>query len=298
MAIDRLLRSRKCVEALSFLLAVVVGIVFIVIMLSFISKLGEKQEEDSYNSRCRNSVLAYAKLNALPFGEAIADEGEILCPTRFVEIADGRPSQMRRDVANLMFNCWHNYGEGRLNLFDPGSNMYCAICDVFEFEDKSTKLDHFVSFLMSERVPVDVGDGYRPTYFEYLSDKTTDADTVSSSKKSDMNYLDGSKRYAVLFTHNKENVWYDVVNTFAGSWENAGMTAGAGVLITLLGDPIALFVASTAVAAIPFAAVASSALTGSGEWHASVVLIEYSAEGINEIGCEQMPVSMLDKQFR
>ncbi len=303
---SRFLGARKGMASFHFLVIVIVGLVLLALLLIIVSKIGANLEERAVESRCKNSVIAHSKLNSLPFGSATTDPGDIECPTRFITVADESPLSMKREVANMMYRCWDNYGEGRLLLFEATDKKFCAICDVFEFEDRGTRLDGFMSFLMVERVPERSREGYSPTYFDYIAGRSTDPSVVDdpSTQQLDTNYLDGSKRYAVLFTYYKTSFWHKVWNGVKGFVVGAVVTvvlAGPGIVISAISGgtatPFVVLGISAAVAGAVGATVGAAGTTAA-DWEAKLLLVEYSPEMIAELGCEELPISMVDAGFR
>jgi len=297
-----MMKSKKASQ-FTFIFAVVLAVVILIIMILLFSKIRKGMEESAHDMRCKSSIAAYAKLNnipKIPGSSGNVDESDIDCPTKFVTIEKGSPLKTKREIANLMFECWNNYGEGKLLLFKPESMKFCAICSVFQFEDKSVKVDKFLSFLVTERAPIKNKDGFSPTYYDYISG-SSGSDIMLSGQLSgyDQNYLSGNKRYAVVFAIQKDLFW----NKF---WNGAkGFAVAASIMVVLATATVV-----TAGVGGPLAIVALSALAGSagayvgadttvsGDWKANLMTVEYSPDSLAKLDCDSIPVSMLDKKFR
>jgi len=185
-------------------LVVIIGAVMIVILIMLAMKIAKAGEKQAYESRCKTSLQAYAKFNKLPFGSANADAANIECPTQWLVIPKSSPRMMKRDVADLMVECWGNYGEGKLLLFKATDDKFCAICSVFQFDDKSVKIDRFLSFLMTEKTSVRTSDGIALSYFNYIYGPNADKSLATMASEGDNTLLDGSKKYAVIFGFYKQ----------------------------------------------------------------------------------------------
>ncbi len=297
-------------------LVVIVGVVTLILLIILFKQIADGAEAHALDSRCKASVMAYAKLKNMPIGDVKGDSSDIECPTDFVTIEKSTPLSMRRDVADLMYECWNNYGQGKLRLFSASDRKFCAVCSVFQFEDKSTKLDRFVSFLMSERIPARLSDGTRPTYHEYISKVQTSPDVVDATRQIDTQFLSGSQRYTVLFTFYKQSYWSKVKGTLAGAavggtigvatFAVAGVityfTAGTGAVvagvIVKAGITTAIVVGTSVGAAVGGVSADGEVFTEGADWDARLIMVPYSVESLKSLGCEELPVSMLDKKFR
>ncbi|MFH1064249.1 MAG: hypothetical protein V1729_04170 [Candidatus Woesearchaeota archaeon] len=308
--------KKKALGNFTMPLVVIVGMVTLVLLLILFKQIADGAEEHAMDSRCKASVTAYAKIKNLPIGDVKGDAADIDCPTKFVTIEKSTPLSMRREVADLMYQCWYNYGEGKLRLFSAKDTKFCAVCSVFQFEDKSTQLDRMVSFLMSERIPSRLADGTRPTYFEYISKVQTSPTVVDAARQTDTNFLSGTHRYAVMFTYYKQSYWSKVSGILAGAAVGgtiavatvavAGVityfSAGTGVVvagaIVKVGFTTALVVGASVGAAVGGTAAGGEVFTEGADWDARLVMTPYSPEDLKNLGCDEIPVSMLDKKFR
>jgi hypothetical protein len=306
-------RSKKAMSAMfAMLIAIVIVTVIIILIIIIFKKIADASEESALRSRCQASVAAYARLKDIPFGEATTGEADIRCPTQYITIEDTTPKDMRRQVANQMVDCWSNFGAGKLRLFTADDEKFCVICSVLEFEDESEKLTGLSSFLMTERAPV-IQDKKRPTYYEYLTGVQTNPEIVDQVKSSvDLNYLDGSKRYAVMFTFYKESYWSKLKSALYGALTGAVagtvvvLGVGVGLFLAVgtvgIGAPVsALIVSGSAALGAYIAAETSESdswTTEGADWDANVILAEYNAAGLEALGCTALPVSQVDERFR
>ncbi|HII72510.1 TPA: hypothetical protein HA265_07175 [Candidatus Woesearchaeota archaeon] len=101
--------------------------VIISVLIVLMYNISQGAKEQAYHTRCKASVLAYSKLLNMPFGDKVADTADIECPTQFLTIEKGSSLSMKRDVANLMFQCWNNFGEGDIPLFSQTDDKFCVV---------------------------------------------------------------------------------------------------------------------------------------------------------------------------
>jgi hypothetical protein len=236
--------SRKAITpAFNLMIAAVSAIIILLLLLLLLRSIGQKAEDQSEKARCKSSVTAYARLGELPLGRDVKDERSIDCPTKFVTIKKTTPRKMRTQIANLMVDCWDNYGEGKLMLFSPFSlESFCALCSVFQFQDKSMQLKGLPGFMMTEEAPI-VRKDWHPTYQEFITgERSVEFMLDKAEGSADLSSLDGSKRYVV--TYFTESSW-------------------------IMRD-------------VP----------------ATIIVAEYSEQGLKDMGCTALPVSMIDARFK
>jgi hypothetical protein len=263
-----MIRSKKAMDNFTISLVVIISAVMIVILIMLAFKIAKAGEKQAFESRCKTSVQAYAKFNKLPFGSAASDAANIECPTQWLTIPKSSPRTTKRDVADLMVECWSSYGEGKLLLFKATDDKFCAICSVFQFEDTSVKIDRFLTFLMAEKTSVRTSEGIAPSYFNYIYGPNAAKNLNTLASEGDNTFLDGSKKYAVIFGFYKQAFYKKMSN--------------------------ALIAFAIAPVWAPVAFIGTSAV----DWSAGTFLVEYTPENIKTVGCTQLPVSMVDKRFR
>lgn len=300
--------SKKGVSAAFKALMGVIVMLFVIVIVAFIIKsISDISSESAEDVQCKASVMAYARLLDMPVGSEKADASTINCPTKYVTVESGTAKEMNRDIANLMVECWDNFGRGDLMLFDAADEKFCVICSVFEFEDKSARLTGLPLFMMTERAPIKV-DGRRPTYDEFLTGRMTDPDVVDRMEEQDMSFLDGSHRYAVMFTYYKESYWSKVKSAIAGGLIGAATVVVAGAIVVASGGSLTTVAGAVLKYGITTAFVVGGAVGGASseggvttpgaDWHAQVILAIYDSNVIGKLGCETLPVSQLDPRFR
>lgn len=308
MRLNKLLNSKKGIEVFTVLLVVVIGVVVLVVLSQLISKVVRSQDEQAYNSRCYASVIAYSKLNSIPMGDAYGDEADIDCPTRFVDIADGKAHDMKRDVADLMYYCWRNFGAGNLYLFDTNDDKFCAICSVFEFDDKDADLNGFTSFLMTEHIPVESSKGYRPTYYEYVTGGEPSRELLFEASKADEYAISASQRYAVVYTYHQQGYWNKVFDLLVADFFMHVAVVSAGTLAFPLAIPAVDEHIDKAIEDDHYTlglllfghaggALIAAALDDLNPYF-KLGLIPYNSDALEQLGCDELPVSMVEDRFK
>ncbi|MBW2967491.1 hypothetical protein KY362_03320 [Candidatus Woesearchaeota archaeon] len=302
--------SRKAQQSPFMALVLVVSaVVVILVVLAIFWQLHTKSKEEAINNRCKASVYAYAKYSSIqaPFSEEGGQEAEIDCPTRYITVETDTPREMRRDVADLMAECWDNFGRGKLRLFTAQDEKFCVICSVFRFEDRDTSLDGLPSFLMFEQSQYRQGTR-RLTYHEFIQGVRTQTDVVDETLRNrvDEGALLGSEKYAVMFTYYKQSYWSQLERgILGGSIALVGSAIGVVIIAGTggLGTPIGILVIGASVTAgvaigVGTADDSAGIATEGADWDANVILAEYNAQNLVGLGCEELPVSQLPPEFR
>ncbi|MBN1544055.1 hypothetical protein JW898_01180 [Candidatus Woesearchaeota archaeon] len=305
--------SRKAMSgSLMALIAVIIVVILIILLIVLFKGISDAGEEEARSSRCKASVIAYARINSLPDipfnDEATSSSSDINCPAKYVTIEDEGDNQVRREIANLLAQCWDDFGRGKLKLFRAEDEKFCVVCSVFQFEDRSVRLTGLPSFLMVEKSPYYV-EKKRVSYQEFMTGVRTNDEVVDRARSSmDQNYFDGSKRYAIMFTYYKQSYWSRLEGGLLGlGIAVVGGIIGAAVAVGTFGAgaPVAaLIITGSAAAGAAIGAASTGEGVGGGwassgaDWDAQVVISEYDADRLREFGCDSLPVSQLDERFK
>lgn len=125
------------------LITIIILIISFAVIVIFIVNLSLKSETEKQS--CRNSVV----LRGTP---GIGGNVKLDCKTQSVCISKGASCKEPSDVTikvsgrtelldkltNLMYDCWWQMGEGKVNYLPSslgGTRNYCAICDIVHFGD-------------------------------------------------------------------------------------------------------------------------------------------------------------------
>src|SRR3989338_11185932 len=151
-----------------------------------------------------------------------------------------------------MYDCWYQYGEGKLNLFKDEAT-FCSVCAFVNIE-AAESVKGLPAYLMTEQVP----DKSGKLYSDYLANyKTSKAEQVLGAIK-DTPLLDraseaelkGKTNYAVVFVYAKGKDEPEKLAKHLTAQTTAGKTGliigvGAG---TVAGTTAALTLVSFGVA--------------------------------------------------
>lgn len=299
----------------------IVILVLAVMLFVFIRNSALLNTDITAKETCKRSVQQYAQLK-FP-GIDLASTGMIKCPVTKQVIDASNEEAAKRQIANAMYNCFDQFGAGKLELFDTrrgSTDSYCVVCSKVSFTDKSRKLSGLAEYLSETTIPGKDVDYY--TFFKGSAASVSEAKTVSFVSAKDtggnaasggaavldnapFDVVDTSKDYAVLFTYGKTTGWWD--KFAAGGLAGAGGGAvGTYVGVIVGGAIVGIFtggigwVATAGIIAGSAAAGGSvGAITAGGyafaaapflesKWQAGVLFVPYD----NNIkpGCTEVPI--------
>jgi len=182
-------------EAIVFIIAMLIIVVVLIIKLSIIKESGTSsvKENGCYLSVQQNANL---HLRGLEFPSSVN------CPANHLEI-ETSDDAARKTIADSMYNCWRNYGQGKLNLFkDEG--VYCSVCSFIDVKSKEP-ITGMQEYLAANTVPDNSGSYYSSYLAGYA---TANAPKVLGTIRSNTDIasidgigLTGGKKYAVLFVY-------------------------------------------------------------------------------------------------
>ncbi|HII72439.1 TPA: hypothetical protein HA265_06815, partial [Candidatus Woesearchaeota archaeon] len=229
-----LFRRKMGMETFTALTAAILMAITIIIFIFILMKIRATAEEQALNTRCQKSVVSYARLKKLPvpsfMSGGVAREENIDCPTQYLVIKKGSPNDQRKQIAELMKQCWYNFGEGKQVLFSEGKK-FCHICGLLQFEDKEAALAEFPYFTMTQKINFKRDDRY-PSYYEYFTDNIPTDKLLEDIRSKDNSAILGSQRYAVVFTYFKKespSFWAKL-----GAGALIGLAAGLAIGITIV----------------------------------------------------------------
>lgn len=288
--------SKKAVNIFPVLMGAILMIALVLILVVALMNINSNAEEQATSARCRASVMAYSRLASapqIPFQEgATTKETDIDCPVEYITIPDTNENDQRRMIADAMYRCWYNYGEGNIKLFSANDQKFCAICSLIQFEDKEDSLDGLPYWLMTQKVPLK-REGHYPTYYEFICGNKPSTEALQKIRQEDIALLQGSKKYATLFTYMEESKWSASERFLTGAAIGFGVTV-AGIILT----PLTGGIGTAALGAMVVGTAGAAMDTGSGKIETNLVFLPYNTENIKKAGCKEIPVSMVQKRFR
>ncbi len=249
--------AKKGVDYMEIVPYAVVAIVVFIASILVIKNLGYSFEESGNLQTCKFSVLQKAKFI---IGKIDVGNFELKCPTAKVNLLDSKDDKVKREknifvkdqedvkraVANEMYDCWSKFGEGKV-LFVSGFHISqqaeCYMCSNILFGKNAAantkignEIRNFDEYLAKEKVPA-----RNVTYWEYFTGSIrTDASKGSIN-------LEIDKPIAVTFNVVRKSIWGDILKSAP-----PGFAAGAGVgAVGLLGsNPVGWAVAAGAAVVV------------------------------------------------
>jgi len=208
-------------------------LVIALILIVFIGKVTLFGKERSDVEICRLSVLAASKSKIV--GKPLVES--IQCETRDIEInekgiyknnkkietfrnlgvSEGKSdaeNKIKNLIANELYNCWYQFGEGKFNVFDDwnGQTIKCFLCSDINFKEIYSTFPSIdlTEFMAETKIP-----NTDKTYFQYIG---VDPENIGQVRY----IIDTSKSYSVIFSISK---W----SSFGQAWalEGGGAVVGA-----------------------------------------------------------------------
>lgn len=119
---------------------IILTVFLIIFIVIFIIRVGQQAEHGAWKTECMTSVqsnVQWRKISSV-FAE------DIRCPTQDITIKEDLDTAKGQNTAKShiiksMEDCWEIYQKGNVDLFTD-ENTYCAICAIFDFEDKDKEI--------------------------------------------------------------------------------------------------------------------------------------------------------------
>ncbi|MBT5021370.1 hypothetical protein HOK51_10130 [Candidatus Woesearchaeota archaeon] len=305
MKFKRFISSSDGQMTMDVLKTLIIGVIILLLLIGFVMMLRNPTDNLLAQNKCHASVLTHAKLVNIGLADNV-DNANIECPTRYITLEERDQKKLMRQIADEMYLCWNNFGEGKVKLFKATDEKFCAVCSVIDFEKKDLQIPGFTSFLQQEKIPVKI-EGKRISYSDYITGVQTSPQVIDQTKVADINYLDSSLKYAVLFTYYKESYWSKVKSAVWGAFIGVvttatifvaagfiiGVTGGAGTPIVAIVLSNAAYIGGTAAGAAVGAGVGASASDGEAlshgaDWQARLIFTKWQGEDIAKLECNSL----------
>jgi hypothetical protein len=287
-----------------FVVILIIGLIFLIIVVLFIDKVGDVSKDMSAKAICKSSV--YASFNNLekPLRNAQSVFGsdermsDVNCPTQEIKIdADLRTESgqlsAKNKIAVLMYDCLDQFGQigdNKLELFETkkGIDMYCVICDVIKFEDKNKEIKDIFPYLAETKLP-----NSEKTYLEILTGYQTKQDITGFTEeikdfvqKQNAEEVNTQNDYAITFVYYKEGYFGKFKSTTLG--ETLGLTVGTALLFTGVGSWAgAIIIVATTGTGGYIGYQAGSPVTA--DWKSGVLLMPYTSQKLKGLECSYLP---------
>jgi hypothetical protein len=205
-------------------LVIVLALIILLLFLAFEANLFKIFGAAEIKGTCKTDVYANSlRLKGTAFSE------KIRCPTEEIKIATTEQNEVNARVAKALYDCWDQFGQGKLELFQDSDGTYCAVCSIIDFEKKGMKIGHLTDYLLTENAP-----GRQESYMDYLAGYATPAlkeyyDNPGIFNQMDTRLseeLDTGQLYSVIFVYAKG---VDAITELKASLGEGTAVVGAGV---------------------------------------------------------------------
>ncbi|MFH8110043.1 MAG: hypothetical protein QXE42_01230 [Candidatus Aenigmatarchaeota archaeon] len=273
------------------ILALSAGIIFFFLTKLQFQSLSEKEA-------CKQSVIMRSEFFQKAAETVGAELVPLQCKTQLISIKTTDEEEIKRIIANAMYDCWDMLGEGKLDftgtLLLEGPVMRCIICSKITFDDEvkkklAGKEIEIYDYLLTTIIP-----GKNITYAQYLLGKESAEIQI---KTAEMPKINPSLDYAIIYQEIKGVEKREVViDVFLGMVAGASVGAVAGGIGAIPGGIIgamggALLGASVGVNVANIVTLGDaiySAIKGCiAERCPGLFLVPYTSEGIGKT-CERI----------
>jgi hypothetical protein len=220
---------------------------------------------------CYNTVVA--RNNAFVRGEFVQTElVPLRCKTEEIAIKTTNEEEIKKTIANAMYDCWWMLGEGKMNFLKDDAyirlmpkdsyaeKVACLLCSTITFDekvkDKNLQLD-VLSYMETTKIPIK-----NMTYLDFLTNSENSELDTSQATTTDRKNVNTGQDYAVIYLSAKGGkLGNEIVRNMvpAAVWSLIG-TAGTAIVgiilsatgvgtipgIALVGVAVASFVTLTA----------------------------------------------------
>ena len=234
---------------------------------------------------CKMSVWSNTAFNV----QGIEFVKNINCPTQYKTL-EGDEEKLKKQIADEMWMCWDNFGQGKYELFDAKTEKFCVVCSVIEFEDKNEKIEDFVDYLINAPFK---GKDYK-TYYEAFTGYATQPEKIEETPENFNDAIDTSKKYAISFVYAKQDYWSRLER--AGVWGTVGLTVGlaAGGILLVSGYGTIAGVAILAATLGTAGAIGGAASGGANaDWQAGITILPF--EDMKDLDCTYIPSTQNQK---
>ncbi len=269
------MKNKKGDLAFKIIISLVILLVTGIIVFFFISMMPFKETVDK--EACHQSVvLRSQQIVVLKPGQTLGIP--LRCKTEEIIIDSSDEKEIKKEIANALYDCWWMLGEGEMNFFGRGwtKDTYCVLCSTIEFSEttqgKIKEIHGIDNYLIETNIP-----GQDFSYAQFLT--TNEAPQITKEQES---VLDTSKKYAVS---------YAMIERSAATGRVTGIAAGA----------VGVFVGFKIGGGVKAAAVLGSLFAGGGNWvtnqiqnlvegtsvdyYVALDLIPLEAQALKDFGC-------------
>ena len=228
---------------------------------------------------CHQSVMLRSMQG---IGEITKRKIPLRCKTEHIIISESDEEQIKKKIANAMYDCWWMLGEGKLNFFPSKLTRenYCIICSTIEFKSRARdkKIDIY-TYLKERTIP-----SKDESFLEYLSNG-------NSEIVGEAELLDTNKEYAIVFSFFKGEFLTNILMSSGTAIIGAKAGAIIGTIVpgpgTVVGTGIG-FIVGGVLGNLIQSSWKKFVSSREKDYFASLHLVEYDPQEIRDIGCTDL----------
>ncbi|PIN79541.1 hypothetical protein COV16_03610 [Candidatus Woesearchaeota archaeon CG10_big_fil_rev_8_21_14_0_10_34_8] len=180
--------NKKGVDLRNTVILIIIFIIAAFLLTQFTSQISSWITGKSSVETCRVSVIGAAQLGEGTIAGTIADNWEIECPPREVEIyddyytvddtksryqSDDYEENVKKVFADQMAECWYKMGEGEIDAYDDsffiGTDSVCFYCSHIQFDDAPVySINGLTDYLKKENMVSGLQGQTDLTYYNYI----------------------------------------------------------------------------------------------------------------------------------
>lgn len=284
--------------AWQFLVLIVISMILLIVLMPFFFKFFKGIESKTPKDICKTSVYANSVLRI----KDVEFSRSLDCETELITLDDGDPDAIKARFAKAMFDCWDQFGQGKLQLF-AGSGTFCVVCShiVFEGAARGTRVNGFSEYLLTETIP-----GRQVTYMDHLlgfetpraSEFYGNPGVFNAAQAGGTQEIDTRKDYGVLFLYGRGQSAIDNLKTALGGSGGAaaaagvagGAVGGAFAVLVLGSNPVGWVTGGLILVGFGAASIYTFFAGEEPEWMALTHLTEFTPENLERLECDVLPV--------
>lgn len=208
--------NKRGASVQNIIIGIIILLVTAAIIFFFFKALPYKETVDK--EACHQSAIL--RNNMFLKGE-FGPQIPLNCKTQEIVISSTSEEEIKREIANAMYDCWWMLGEGKLNFFQrkPTFNdpSYCVICAIISFDENTQKkvprIEGMTNYLILTKIPQK-----NITYWDYITSGEAPLKDVA-----DPVVLETNRKYAIIYSLTEKS-------TLAGYLGGGSMGAVIGTL--------------------------------------------------------------------
>jgi len=201
--------NKKGIE-MRVLIGIIIILVSAAIIFYFFKMLPYKETVDK--EACHQSVILRSqKIAGLKPGQLL--KFPLNCKTQHMKITSTNEQEIKREIANQMYDCWWMLGEGKKNFFGrlPTLGAYksnCVICSIIEFDknvkEKVPEIKDLNQYLMNTKI-----SQKNKTYWQYITNSEA---PIVFKDENEKGPIKTNTKYAVVYALSDRSILASVLN--------------------------------------------------------------------------------------